>query len=171
MAAATPCPDINGTHVMGQVKAGYAFDISPGFTVGTNVFYTVGDSSDSVIYVNKDSSTVTSKYKNTWGVSFEPGFNLNENLLVYGKLGYVRSDLSISVVNNANIGTASATLNGVLYGAGAKYLIDKDIYIGAEVAQYDYGSNSEILTLKGDPNILNHKNQQTVGVLSVGYYF
>ena len=139
--------------------------------MGANVFYTVGDSSDSVIYVNKDSSTVTSKYKNTWGVSFEPGFNLNENLLVYGKLGYVRSDLSISVVNNANIGTASATLNGVLYGAGAKYLIDKDIYIGAEVAQYDYGSNSEILTLKGDPNILNHKNQQTVGVLSVGYYF
>ena len=149
---------MSDTHFLGQITAGYAFDINQDFNLNTNVFFNLSN--------DKTGSTsgVTGKTKNNVGVSIEPGYYLNKDTLAYIKLGYARLDSKLDDPTN---GSSNTSLDGFLWGAGAKYHLDKNIFVGAEVVEYNYGSNS--VTLGGSST--SYKTNQTTGLINVGYQF
>ena len=149
---------MSDTHFLGQITAGYAFDVDQDFNLNTNVFFNLSN--------DKTGSTsgVTGKTKNNVGVSIEPGYYLNKDTLAYIKLGYARLDSKLDDPTN---GSSNASLDGFLWGAGAKYHLDKNIFVGAEVVEYNYGSNS--VTLGGSST--SYKTNQTTGLINVGYQF
>jgi len=150
---------MSDTHFLGQITAGYAFDINQGFNLNTNIFFNLSN--------DKTGSTsgITGKTKNNIGVSIEPGYYLNKDTLAYIKLGYARLDSKLD--DPANSSSSNTTLDGFLWGAGAKYHLDKNIFVGAEVVEYNYGSNS--VTLGGSST--SYKTNQTTGLINVGYQF
>jgi hypothetical protein len=156
-------PDISGNNSFGQIKAGYGFDISSKINLNGNIFYDIGNSKDSIV---SGSSYITTKYSKTFGFAFEPGFYINEDFLIYGKLGYVKSDFK-GVNETFNI-SIPADIDGPLYGFGAKYIINKNVYLGADIAKYDYGSSSGIDSLNRS---VGFNAKQESGLISIGYKF
>ena len=156
-------PDISGNNLFGQVKAGYGFDVSSKINLNGNIFYDIGNAKDSIDFGGQGIAT---KYSNTFGFAFEPGFYVNEDFLIYGKLGYAFSDLK-AVNETFNI-SFSANIDGPLYGFGAKYIINKNIYLGADITIYDYGSGSVIDSLNRS---VGFNAKQESGLISVGYKF
>ncbi len=152
----TTSKDISDTHFVGQITAGYSYEIAPRFNLAANAFFNLSDDKAG------KSSTISATTKNNIGISLEPGYYINDNTLAYLKVGYARID---SKLNDNTIST-NDSLNGYLFGAGAKYLIDKNIYLGAEVTQYNYGNNTAHLS-----TTTQYKTEQTVGLVTFGYQF
>ena len=148
---------MSDTHFLGQVTAGYGIDLTKDFNLTTNVFFNLSNDKAGSL------GTVTSKTKNNIGLSIEPGYYFNKDTLAYVKLGYARLDSKL----NDGINISNATLDGFVYGIGAKYHVDKNIFVGAEVTEYNYGNNS--VTLGGTS--ASYKTNQTTGLINVGYQF
>jgi opacity protein-like surface antigen len=150
---------MSDTHFLGQVTAGYGIDLTQDFNLTTNVFFNLSN--------DKTGSTsgVTGKTKNNIGFSIEPGYYLNKDTLAYVKLGYARLDSKLD--SSVSGTTSNTTLDGFVWGAGAKYHIDKNLFVGAEVVEYNYGNNS--VTLGGTST--TYKTNQTTGLINVGYQF
>ena len=150
---------MSDTHFLGQITAGYGFDINQDFNLTTNVFFNLSN--------DKTGSTsgVTGKTKNNIGLSIEPGYYINKDTLAYIKLGYARLDSKLD--SSVSSTSSNSTLDGFVYGVGAKYHIDKNIFVGAEVTEYNYGNNS--VNLGGTAT--SYKTNQTTGLVNVGYQF
>jgi len=92
-------------------------------------------------------------------------FSINKDTLAYIKLGYARLDSKLD--SSVSSTSSNSTLDGFVYGVGAKYHIDKNIFVGAEVTEYNYGNNS--VNLGGTAT--SYKTNQTTGLVNVGYQF
>jgi outer membrane immunogenic protein len=152
----TASNDISDTHFVGQVLAGYAFEITPKFNLATNVFFNLSNDKAG------SSSSIAATTKNNIGISIEPGYYLDDKTLAYVKVGYARID---SKLDDGTLKT-NDSLNGYLFGVGAKYLVDKNIYVGAEFTHYGYGNNTAQLT-----SPTSYKTEQNVGLITLGYQF
>jgi len=119
-------PTMSDTHIAGQVFAGYAIDITPSFNLGGNIFYNYGnDQSGSAINIaHKD---ISGKFKKNWGISIEPGYNINDKMLAYANLGYSRSDYKQN--NSVGNGINDESMNGFIFGVGVKYTITNNIML------------------------------------------
>lgn len=149
--------DTSDTHPAGQILAGYSFEtVTPNFNLAVNAFFNLSNDKAG------SSSAIAATTKNNIGISIEPGYYLNDKTLAYVKLGYTSID---SKFDDGNLKTKD-TLHGYLFGAGAKYLISKRIYVGAEISRYDYGRNTSKLTLP-----TSYKTDQNVGLITFGYQF
>lgn len=202
-----PNPNINntttGSSFNGIASLGYSqsFDnVIKGFNLAGNVFYVIGNqSSGSVSNTTNGISAFDSSYsatetlsgsyklKNTWGISVEPGYYFNKNLLGYLKFAYVSSTAnasvscytSDSVCSNGSIAPSSysassvnKTINGIGYGFGGKYQITQNVYTALDFLYVDYSKISQDISWVAD-NITNasFKPQQYMGFISLGYKF
>lgn len=102
------------------------------------------------------SITSTTKLKNGSSVYIAPGFAVNQNTLVYGKVASV----STTVTNSAG----SLNLSGVGYGAGARFLSGKNVFFQVEYMfnKYDDKADSTNTVLKNQTGTLS---------FGVGYKF
>ena len=152
----TSSNNISDTHFVGQISAGYSFDIAHKFNLNTNVFFNLSNDKAG------SSSTINATTKNNIGISFEPGYYLDDKTLAYAKIGYARID---SKLDDGSI-KKNDSLNGYLFGVGAKYMIDKSIFVGGEFTHYGYGSNASQLSIP-----TSYKTEQNVGLVTLGYQF
>lgn len=201
-----PNPNIDGTssatRLNGIASIGYSqsFDnLFKGFNLAANVFYVIGNQSagslgkttNGVLATNETTpltETLSGSYKvkNTWGISLEPGYYINKNLLGYLKFAYVSSSASVSATCSTNdlgcLGsdgsfssnastTFNKTINGIGYGAGGKYQITKDIYAALDFLYIDYSKINQTISWAGLPTNASFKPQQYMGFISVGYRF
>jgi opacity protein-like surface antigen len=73
----------------------------------------------------------------------QPGYLLNENTMLYGTLGRVRADISAKAVSVSSTDfTKVQTLDGFVYGIGAKHVRDNGIFIKLDYKQTDYDAVS-----------------------------
>lgn len=70
------------------------------------------------------------KLKETYSAYIAPGYLLNESTLVYAKLA--------SISGTAYDNTGSLSLSGIGYGAGARFLSNKNMYYQIEFIQNQY---------------------------------
>lgn len=197
----TPNPNFNGSssanRFNGITSIGYSqsFDnLFKGFNLAANVFYVIGNQSagGSSNTVN-DSGIIQTlsgsyKLKNTWGISVEPGYYFNKDLLGYLKFAYVSSSASVNATcytsdslcygssglfDSANSSaTVNKTINGIGYGAGGKYLITKDVYAALDFLYVDYSKVNQSFSWTGfNMSNASFKPQQFMGFVSVGYKF
>ena len=86
--------------------------------------------------------------KESWTISLNPGYVVNNDLMVYGKLGYTQLKQTASVaysLNSASNHTVSNDLDGYTLGLGAKYNLDKNLFLdfGVSATKFDKYSFSK----------------------------
>lgn len=127
--------------------------------------------------------------KESWTISLNPGYVVDNNLMVYGKLGYTQLKQTASVqysLNSASNHTASNDVEGYTLGLGARYNLDKNLFLdfGASATKFDKYSLSKSDTgnatssLVASPNSTTHTLKTTVdndyyynALISIGYRF
>ena len=101
----------------------YTFALGSQITLGVGATIGVGD----LLFGTVNGTQV--KLKETYSAYIAPGYSINESTLVYAKLA------SISGTAYAQ---SSVSLSGVGYGAGARFLSNKNMYYQIEFIQNQY---------------------------------
>lgn len=125
-----------------------------GQSISENGLLTVGASYD----VRSLKTMDDIKQKNHYSVYLAPGYKLDQATLIYGKVGYHAATLQ------ADDGSLSLTTNGVGYGAGVRYKLDKEFFVQAELEKINYSKK----TFNTNAEITPHITSLTVGI---GYQF
>ncbi|WP_439114096.1 outer membrane protein [Hydrogenophaga sp.] len=107
--------------------------------------------------------------KNVWGISVEPGLNLNESTLVYAKFSYVRAK-GTNVYNYPQdadqLGSASRNHSGMGVGAGVKFKLSDNLYGMVEVEQVNFNTKSYYTDATE-----TYKPRLVKGTIGIGYRF
>lgn len=129
--------------------------------------------------------------KESWTISLNPGYVVNNDLMVYGKLGYTQLKQTASVqysLNSASNHTVSKNLDGYTLGLGAKYNLDKNLFLdfGVSATKFDKysfsksdaGNATTSLIVDPAPDSTTHTITTTVdndyyynALVSIGYRF
>ena len=152
--------------------AGYSKSFDE-FNLAANVFYNIGN--QSVADLNSARSTagsnlnISGKFKNTYGVAIEPGYNFNKETLGYLKLAYVSTSLSGTGTYTepgepADSSSQNIRFNGIGYGVGVKRMIDKNLFVGADFLYTQYQSKTDADQFTTKPNQMSY-------MIGVGYKF
>jgi opacity protein-like surface antigen len=99
------------------------------------------------------------KEKSHYSLAVEPGYAINDDLLLFGILAYhsAKADLV------AGTATSSSNLSGFGYGAGFKYALPHHLFLMGELQKIDYRGK-----LIGGYDV---KPSSTVLALGIGYHF
>jgi len=143
----------DGTVSNSQSQANLAFNYSQAygkFNLGFSAFSILGDAkSGSLRSTSEDTGGDwwdSFKLKNIWGVSIEPGVNVNDSVLAYLKFSAVRAkgvntyDYTGATAGDTSAGSASVNHNGTGFGAGVKFKLGKDVYGAVEVEQIRFNN-------------------------------
>lgn len=167
---------LNGTYsqgsFLGQITAGYSKEIE-GFNLAGNVFYNVGNqnagTSSNTGRINGTLVNISGQgvIKNSWGISIEPGYNINDQTMGYLKFTYNNGTLYGNLNCPTGCSTTSASsnsnLNGWGYGLGTKYLLTDSIFVTIEATHTQYNSWND--------GGVSYKPNQTMGFAGLGYKF
>lgn len=140
---------IGKTKFVGQISGGYSYAINSIFNIAANTFFQFGGQNTVVVDGN------STKMKDIWGLSVEPGAYIGDKALAYAKIGYARATLARDYGSNKS--------NGFLYGVGIKKLMTQNVYAGLEIQQIRFKSE----TLGG----VTSRPTQFSGLVTVGYKF
>ena len=147
----------------GKQTESASLDFAYGFAIGSTNVLNVGidiDLSEPKIYEqNATDANTSAKQKNRYGVYVAPGITVGKDTLVYGKLGYNRFKGEIVLEGTAG----STSFTGVSYGAGAKVMLSKNMFMRIEANRQTYSSK----TLLG----VAFKPSATVGTIGLGMKF
>lgn len=139
-----------------NIDATYSVAISPSSILGIGLTY---DLSDTVLYEGTSGDGIigdtTWKLKNHYSINFEPGYVIRDDALAYAKVAYHSGKSSVL--------TLDQNINGWGYGFGAKFNVDKNLYLKIEAQHVDYGSFTSSSTK------IIHKS--TLGTIGLGYQF
>ncbi len=165
-------PSASGEDVLGQALAGYGYNFGQNYNLSINLFYNFGATGVADIKATFYQDTVKQRIKNTVGMFLAPGYYISPQALVFLKVGYVRSGQEY-IRDSQNI-RLDRTIQGFLWGVGAKYLVSENVFIGVDVTRYTYGKSSDTTRLNYFPFVdvdVSSKVEQTSGVVSIGYQF
>ena len=135
----------NGSSVPLVIGFGYTAAINDKYTLGAAVDYNVlkSKSVHSDVYVNgvlQNNGGGTNRVKTNYGISFTPGYAIDKETLLYGKVGY--SWLSSECTNDDGTACSGVNVNAYDFGLGAKRLINSNAYIFGEASYQQYVKKS-----------------------------
>jgi opacity protein-like surface antigen len=156
---------VGGTIDFGQqslvpgVELGYNFAASSNIILGLTATYDfanskLGQASDD------DLGQVSLKGQNRMSINFKPGYVVAPNTMIYATVGYN----SMSTKASFNAESESKTLNGIGYGLGLSMMVDKNVFVKAEIQQVNFNSWNIGDGASIKPNL-------TVGTIGIGYKF
>jgi outer membrane immunogenic protein len=160
---------VDGSSFVGQVAAGYSQSWGQ-FSLAGSAYYVIGDQKAGSIYMYTPQfgvNTYDFRNKNTWGITFDPGINLNESTLAYIKLGYGQTTGKGTEVFQNVTYTYDQTYGGFSYGAGVKYKLTPKLYGVAEILQTNYGSK----TVNFPDGYISFQPASLIGIVGLGYRF
>jgi opacity protein-like surface antigen len=171
----------NDSSVLGDLSLGYSHGLKNNFNIAGNIFYSFGSVDQNYhngLALDPSANALVDtkfKLKDIWGISFEPGYYFTQNILGYLKLGYAYT----SVKANASGYLESVNYDfgnpgGFLYGAGLKYKVTNDIFLGADLYRVDFGAvnilNSPHFQNPDPENLRMNLDVNYLG-LKIGYTF
>jgi len=112
------------------------------------------------------SGTIDAQVNNSYQVSILPGMLLNNNTLLYGKLGYYSASLTAS----ADSVSSNYTQSGYSYGVGIKRALDNKMYVFGEV-NARVGISASQTTPDGTTGTFDQKLGGTSALVGVGIRF
>jgi len=160
--------DYGHTNVVGSIATGMHWNVSPGI-LGFNVFADFGNNI-AELSVTDPAATVSInlKQKESYGISLEPGFELEKSTMAYLKLSYIQSKFDIEfTVSGLGSASEEKTYTGFGYGVGLKQLINSNLFAFTEWQEADYvtkDTDTKSVTV-------NVKPKNTVGLLGLGWQF
>lgn len=166
--------DANGSGALGTVFAGYSWLFNKFYLASElNAALSSIDHHSYVSSTTVPAFTLNNRYAiaNTVGISLLPGIKITDASLIYGRLGYVRSQLKIdSQINNS---TTSDThyLDGFRYGVGLETQFTRNLGLRLEYDHTDYQSYSLTTSVGGVNATASVKPKSDQGILSLVWYF
>lgn len=127
--------DLDGTFVTGAISTSSASDTVSSassseagktITVGVGYAIPVADGAVSLGVVGEAVISFGGSSTRSIGASFQPGYYLSDDVVVYGKIGVVSESRS------------GDSLSGTTVGIGLKYLIAPNTFIGGEIEQIKF---------------------------------
>lgn len=113
----------------GAVSGVFGYKFTPNLSVEGLLGLGMGKDN---ITLNGVDSGVDGKVKSTFGVFLRPSFDINENVELFGRVGWVRSKVEIS----DSTSSANGSDTDFAYGIGANFNLSNTTYIQAGWMQY-----------------------------------
>ena len=152
-------------HGLGWTSQDASLQAAYGWATGDSTVLSVGATYNLNDVSSGDASTANGglslKRKNGYSVYFEPGYKVSDRTLAYFKVGYEAATLH----EDQDASSVESSLDGVGYGLGLRTLMDKHVYLQAEIRQVFYNSFS----FAGQNG--SFKTSGTMGLLGIGYQF
>lgn len=143
---------IGDTTQTASLEGAYGFAMGRSGALGVGLTYNLGDTKAGTI------SGTDFKGKDMYSVYVAPGYVLNSDTWLYGKLAYQ------SMKGELSSGIGSATFDGYGYGAGARAMLSRNMYLQIEFMQAAYGEKTIGTTAKLKPS-------ETHGSIGIGFKF
>jgi hypothetical protein len=158
---------------------GYVFPVQDKFTLGLGVdYYALTQETSPAAFYYRGISTATYNYKftisNRFNIFITPGYSLDQDKLVYAKLGYSSQNVQYSQTNCCSSPSNKAQLSGYVLGLGYKQFITAGLYGFAEANYYSYASSnlSSTYTDAGGGTVSSNPNLSAYNfLLGLGYRF
>jgi len=142
------------------LDASYTFALDNNFIMGVGATYDFGKTKAGG---TTGSVTAVATLDDHKSIYLQPGFNINNETVVFGKLGYHESEGKLNVtVGNAS-GSLTGDFNAWSYGAGLKSFINKNAFIQVEANLTEYESKTA-LGVSFEPTVVS-------ATVSLGYKF
>ena len=138
--------------IVPTIDVGYTYDVSKEIVVGVSATYDLVDTKAG------SASVLSLKGKNHYSINLKPGYVMG-NTMLYGLLGFH----SLKAEASASGQSVSTRFNGYGAGAGVAVMIDKNLFVKAEVQQISYSSKTE--------DSIDIRPRATVGTIGIGYRF
>ena len=143
------------------LELGYNYAATQSIVLGLTATYDLADSKLGQQGFAGQSADI--KGQNRYSVNFKPGFLVTPSTMIYATVGYN----SMTQKFQAPGESFSSTVSGVGYGAGVSVMVDKNIFVKAEVQQVNF--NSASYTSSGQTGTI--QPNLTIGTIGVGYKF
>ena len=159
------------------VEVGYNFAVDQDKLLGLGLTYYTGATGSGNGTLNPTSNggtafpqvNVNYQLKNLWAISLTPGYALDKDRLVYGKVGYTGVTIGASgssapstlgpLGGGSSVSYQTVTLSGFNLGLGYKQIITGSLYMLGEVNYASFGNKNATIGLTnataGGPNSLN----------------
>jgi hypothetical protein len=163
------------------VGGGYIFSVKNNLTLGVGIDYSaLTQNTNPVGFYYSGVSSTTYDYKfsisNRLNVFIAPGYAIDQEKLLYAKLGYSVQNVQYSQTNCCSSPSNKAQVSGYVVGLGYKQLFTKGLYGFAELNYFAYGrpnllstysySNGGGGTISSNPNVSAYNF-----LLGLGYKF
>lgn len=149
---------IKGAMQPGTMKGG---TIEPEITPGFSVNYSLRPSAHPEMGLAAQSTgRINEDYLS---MSFQPGVVLSKETLLYGIISYNWVGSQSQSSRQRGLGNQAMSLFGIGYGVGARYQIDREIFLQFEATTVDYE--------RGRSSTARTNNGETLGSFGLGYRF
>ncbi|GEM_PF-1139423 len=119
----------------GGIFAGFGKSINDKFWLGGEVAY----SRSNADYSESDGSvTATLEQNQTLEIGIRPGYLVQDDTLIYGRLGFVKTKFDLNVTDGTNSFSDGETLNGVRLGLGAERIVKDNISLRIDASFTNY---------------------------------
>ena len=154
--------DESSTRFAGSIAAGYSRSYDQ-FNLAGGIYHMFGNQKTGSFNRVPGGDNLDFKGSGVRGFTIEPGYNLSQNTLVYGKFGFAQmkgrtegGDLSGQGIRRTHVGYG--------YGAGLRIRLNHNLYGMAEIMQTDFNR-------KDYTQGINVRPSTFTGIMGVGYSF
>ena len=153
------------------IDAAYTFAAGSNGFIGVGATYLAGDAEFGI--GNADSSSdatknFSGKIKDHYSVYIQPGYAVNKDSAVYGKISYNHADFNVS-----NAVRQPGDLEGWGYGIGLKTFLTPNAFMQVEASYTEYDTLTATRTATGGTGVVTASGKPAIatGTISIGYKF
>lgn len=165
---------ING--YIGNISLGYNYEINPQFLLGLGSTLYPGTSKTAPTQASTPLGSTHGTYSiaDIYSIYLTPAYALNQQQLIYGKIGYTEATTHSSAQGNlmGNFSEQTSHIHGMVYGLGYKQVIAGSIYAFGEV-NYAIDKPKHVSITTSD-NLIINSTAKASGydfILGIGYHF
>ena len=157
-----------------KIGVGYNYGISDKYTLGIAASYAIGASSAASGTFTATSplgaSTKWFNYqlKNIWSVTLNPGYAIDKDSLVYGKVGVTGVTMGL---NGQTADYQTTNLTGYVLGLGYKQMVTQSIYVLGEVNYAGLSTKTATIATSSGPLTGNIGGSGYDILVGLGYRF
>jgi hypothetical protein len=161
--------NLGNNSMFGQLAGGYNLVVGESVRLGFGAFYDLGEGKggDVTGTIGGVTATITTKEKNHFGLSFEPGYAFTKDSVAYVKLTYNWIKVEQTLEGGA-VASDSSTLKTFGYGLGIKHMIGNKTYLYAEWQKVQYNGKPFD---DGAGNTITYRPSENFGLVGVGVNF
>jgi hypothetical protein len=153
------------------IDASYTFATGSNGFIGVGATYLAGEAEFGLGTADSSSDatkTFKGKIKDHYSVYIQPGYALNKDSAVYGKLSYNHADFNIT-----NAVRQPGDLEGWGYGIGLKTFLNANTFVQVEASYTEYDSLTATRTATGGTGLVTASGTPAIaaGTITIGYKF
>ena len=162
---ATTAASFGNSQTPFDLNLSYLFAIGSNGTLGLGVNYDLTKTKSIKSSDNAGANSIENTLSNHYSINIEPGYAYSDSFLGYFKLSYHSAKQKLA--DNTPATLIDKKSSGMGYGFGAKYLVDKNLFLNLEIQKYSL--NKIDATVNGTNASI--QTSATLGTVGVGYKF